>query len=65
MTWVPPSQVTGVTSAGILKQLLSVEELVLCQTSKLGLLWQFEHVKHEFQYVATLKSKIDRVLDND
>src|SRR5207237_498865 len=34
MTWVPPSQVTGVTSAGILKQLLIVNVHAIVEVLK-------------------------------
>src|SRR5437773_11112584 len=36
--------------------------LVLCQTSKLGLPWQFHQVNQRVQYIITLKSQFDGAL---
>jgi hypothetical protein len=36
--------------------------LVLCQTSKLGLPWQFNQVNQEVRCIITLKSQFDRAL---
>ncbi len=39
-----------------------VKTVVLCQTSKLGLPWQFHQVNQGVRYIITLKSQFDRAL---
>jgi len=44
---------------------LAIISLVLCQTSKLGLPWQFHQGNQGIQCIITLKLQCDRALGSD